>query len=475
MIKSRHMKIIKSGSLVKYAAKASSSKLVIFILVFATVGSITLIATRAASPSVSIEPEKSSSIAAPAALGSDTSASNGAYVQFKKAGSDPCLATLGVPNMPCAANTGVPASYLASQGLASASQLPLYDMSTPRPCGTVITGKRITSGLDINYGNNTHDSSIPCLTITDSLITISGSPGAAAISVPYLGSGSCSASTKLCGPVVITDSEVVVNGCSGCSGGAGGAGGSMGLDGPNIHATRVNVHGMSTQMFNNAAYDELKDSYVHGMTNIAGDNHMAAVAINTGSTGQYVTIDHNTLSCDSAVTMPGAQGGCSAVANIYIQRSDSHDITFNNNYFWQADGVKGGAGVYSLYFGITNCEAGNDENNTPACGKHQAYNITWSNNWMDALTWPYDATGTGCNGSPCRGGPVYTSYNPSYGVAHGDLVCGNKYRPSDQNVTHQLVANSGISNGVQWIADEFPTGGTLNGEALQNVSTCPSP
>ena len=469
MGKSKYAKIIKSGSLTKYVSKLGTRNLTVFVLAFAIIGSITLIATHAATPTASLEPETSSSITAPAVAGSDSTASGGGYVQFNKVAADPCLATLGVPNMPCAANTGVPAAYLASQGLTSASQLPLYDMSTPRPCGTVITGKRITSGFDVNYGNNTHDTSVPCLTIVDSLITISGSPGAAAISVPYLGSGSCSDSSKLCGPVVITDSEVVVNGCSGCSGGVGGAGGSMGLDGPNIHATRVNVHGMSTQMFNNAAYDELKDSYVHGMTNIAGDNHMAAVAVNTGSVGQYVTINHNTLSCDSAVTMSGAQGGCSAVANIYIQRSDSHDITFNNNYFWQADGVKGGAGVYSLYLGITDCEAGSDGNGGLACGKHDAYNITWSNNWMDSLTWPYEAPP-----STNRGGPVYTSYNPTYGKTHGDLVCGNKYRPSDQNVNHPMNG-PGIPNGVQWIADEFPTGGSLNGEALQNITTCPAP
>lgn len=368
-------------------------------------------------------------------------------------GADPCLGTLGIPNGACAANTGVSQTYLASQGFTNASQLPLYTGSLSPPCGTVITGRRITGGFNMNYGNGTHSASSPCVTVVNSLISVNGAPGNAAVSVPYMGSGSCSnltsqvfpdgtAHQRLCGPFVLTDTEVSINGCSGCASPT--PGGSFSLDGPNIHCTRCNVHGMSTQMFNNAAYDEFNYSFGHGMTNITGDNHMAALAVNTGSTGQYVTVDHSTLSCDSAVTQGGATGGCSAVTNIYIQRSDSHDIAYTNNFFWQADGVDGGAGIYSLYLGITDAEAGRQ-------GVFNGYNITWAHNWLDHRTWVYQGS--------IHGGPVFGTYNPTYGKAHGDTVCDNKYPPSQQNIAWPIVP-PGISGGTQWIADSLPTGVT---------------
>lgn len=57
----------------------------VFIAAFAVIGIGLLIASRAASPSASLEPEGSQNITTPAIPGSDVSASGGAYVQFKAA------------------------------------------------------------------------------------------------------------------------------------------------------------------------------------------------------------------------------------------------------------------------------------------------------------------------------------------------------------------------------------------------------
>ena len=72
-------------NLAKYAMKASSNKLVIFILAFAVIGSISLLAIHAASPSAFVQPEEGT-VNAPAVNGSDANASNTGYVQFNKSG-----------------------------------------------------------------------------------------------------------------------------------------------------------------------------------------------------------------------------------------------------------------------------------------------------------------------------------------------------------------------------------------------------
>ncbi len=64
--------------------KPSTRNLTIFIISFAIIGSIILIVSHAASPTASIEPEQSS-VKCPASSGADSTASGGAYVQFKSA------------------------------------------------------------------------------------------------------------------------------------------------------------------------------------------------------------------------------------------------------------------------------------------------------------------------------------------------------------------------------------------------------
>ncbi|MGZ6005180.1 MAG: metallophosphoesterase [Candidatus Saccharimonadales bacterium] len=67
----------------KLAQNKGARRFLIFILLFAIIASVAIIATRAASPDAIIEPENGS-ITTPAIAGSDINASGGKYVQFKK-------------------------------------------------------------------------------------------------------------------------------------------------------------------------------------------------------------------------------------------------------------------------------------------------------------------------------------------------------------------------------------------------------
>ncbi|MGZ6005181.1 MAG: metallophosphoesterase family protein [Candidatus Saccharimonadales bacterium] len=73
----------------KDSSKSKSDKvktMIIFVVTFAIIASVALIATRAASPNVALEPENSTPVS-PAIIGSDSNASGSKFVQFKKAAS----------------------------------------------------------------------------------------------------------------------------------------------------------------------------------------------------------------------------------------------------------------------------------------------------------------------------------------------------------------------------------------------------
>src|SRR6185436_4883749 len=70
-----------------FANSTKQQRLSIFIIGFAIVGTVMLIATHAASPNASLEPENST-ISGPAVSCTDANASNGKCVQFKAA---PCV------------------------------------------------------------------------------------------------------------------------------------------------------------------------------------------------------------------------------------------------------------------------------------------------------------------------------------------------------------------------------------------------
>ena len=71
----------------KNVSKLGRNKLLIFVLGFAVIASLLLIATHASAPTVSVEPESgSSTLNSPAVKGTDTTASGGGYVKFQSLG-----------------------------------------------------------------------------------------------------------------------------------------------------------------------------------------------------------------------------------------------------------------------------------------------------------------------------------------------------------------------------------------------------
>ncbi len=81
-----HYLFLYKNRILKSISKLRRKKFIIFIILFAIVGTIALLITYASSASVKLEPESSSSIKSPASVGNDINASNGSYLQFGATG-----------------------------------------------------------------------------------------------------------------------------------------------------------------------------------------------------------------------------------------------------------------------------------------------------------------------------------------------------------------------------------------------------
>ena len=322
----------------KDLANLTHNKLVIFVLAFALIGSITLIATHAASPNVSLEPETSSSITAPAVAGSDSTASGGGYVQFKKAGTGDSGGTFfGVrvlPGWPTPSTTGTQiASYDAAHTLTNdgtncktmaggtcpaAIKWTSVRGFVPNGCGT-IDGYKFAGFWENAHNSAQHgDFSNPCTVIKNSLIT--GGVGVATGTTTCLFDASESSSpANVCGPLSVTDTSIIPP--NDASSGNGSLFGD--LNWQCIHC--VGLYGRT--MFNCQGWCDLEDTFaLSGFLN--NGQHMGTISDVGNTSGDpstiapFYTVKHSVMLCRTTnldVGIPNPpDGGCTGDLNYVV-------------------------------------------------------------------------------------------------------------------------------------------------------------
>ena len=276
----------KSGPVKQFSRVFSNQKLILFVIAFAIIGSIVLIATHAAAPTVSFEPESASSIiTAPAVKNTgDTTASGGGNVQFKKA-------TTGATTY----------GYRGTPGIPAGTTLTNYTgPTTITTNGTVIDSVYIAGGITINADN---------VTIKNSHIDGPGGDNDPAIDVK--------------GKNVTITHNLIGKTAQTLSGHFG-----VKIESGGNHQILSNefwhIHGgvyLWADGVTNADSVLIQDNWVHQMTANAGD-HMNNI---TSECSYNVTIDHNRL---EGAVMTGSPADTAFTFSVY---SDDQGCSVTKN------------------------------------------------------------------------------------------------------------------------------------------------
>lgn len=197
-------------------------------------------------------------------------------------------------------NTGVPIDVVGK----------LTDYTGPTTisnCGVVIDSKIINSDLLITASNGTHSAATPCVTIKNSKIV-----------------GPIHIDTVNQGPLLITDSEIAVNG------GAWWA--SVGFY--NTFGYRLNSHGGHGTL-KCQAYCEYHDSWIHGM-HLEKKYHYNAIGSNGNEveTSPFV-VKHNYMDCGgfSSQKAPEEEAGCTSDLGLLGDYGPASTTTVSRNFF----------------------------------------------------------------------------------------------------------------------------------------------
>jgi hypothetical protein len=288
---------------------SSSKKLAgaLAIVSIGAIGTVTLLATHAATPFVSAEPENGTATA-PASIVADSTASGGLAVKFAAGTSGfqaNCIVSPHVCGYPDATNTGVPAgTVLTNSG-----------------CVTVSTNGATVQNLNITDCNITVNAN----NVTIKNVKISG---CTFYPIDY------SSHTGL----IIQDTEI----SSTCSQTTAG----MSFD--NYTAIRMHVHGTSDgfKADNNVT---IRDSYIHDLW-VTADSHNDGTQSTGGST---VTLQHNTYDVGTGgvcIQFGSSDSGWTVVDNLFhcngwmINGGTSvNNSSFTNNRFAKVAGGYGPA------------------------------------------------------------------------------------------------------------------------------------
>lgn len=296
----------------------SKNTLLLFVSTFAVIGTISLLVSRAATPSVSLQPEQGT-VASPAAAVVDTTAASAQAVKFKPASSGGCaISTPHVPDgpdgmggcWPGQSNTGpsVPkASMAAYTGPCTITTPNVTIDSKVINCSPLTVGSNASNLIIKNsyLMGGVYSDDASSYTVQDSLLDN-------AVSYPACAPGSsCPAGKYACG-----DPNNATVDC--------------GVNGENFTILRTEI--INT---NRAAYCYknciIQDSYFHGTnlwpstTNLA---HASAVR-----NEQYLTLRHTSLGCDYNGPYPNDELGCSADLTGYPDFTAIHHATIDGNLF----------------------------------------------------------------------------------------------------------------------------------------------
>lgn len=329
-----------AGSLKKRVSKQKFLTIV-GVAVFAIVGTILIVSSHAATPTVNYEAEAGIR-SGNASVVSDSGASGGSAVKFSAtttsgncisgALNDPGTADPWGGCWPGPQNTGYP------HGLAGDTRTPVtlskiipdtvssgtgwhwewYDSSHTGgyinidSCSAttpIVFDSYLMKGglwLQGGKGNGYHTPDRPCVKVMNSKM----------LGLSYSDSIND-------GPVVIQDTEISLDGVLTAFENAGRY---------NFFTYRVDSHG-SQGVLKCAAYCETKDSYVHGMR-LGGEYHYNAIGGNGMEAGSWI-IDHNWASCgdwESREAGVTSAAGCSSVIGFYGDFDPVRNITVNRNH-----------------------------------------------------------------------------------------------------------------------------------------------
>jgi hypothetical protein len=356
------------------------NKLIAFVVVFAAVASLAVLAIHAASPNASTEPENAS-VSAPAVAGSDSSASNNQYVQFKQAGVDPRCATggtylwsnLAACGWPGATNTGPDMSQCPG-GLTNVGTNNTATTITVTTANTVINCQNVTGRILINAQN---------VTVKNSKVTWDG------------GGVSGKGAIEISEGASATVDHVDINGLNHthiCVFDVGVKGSTLPYS---MVAKFINCHGVNdgifswwwTQSVNAGAGADfvVQDNYLHDFTQNAANGHIDGYQTEGTTNG---TITHNTFQMNEVANDVQIAGGGmdSAIAlwNDYNNGStpvgkNTSNINIGNNLF--------GGGAAVIYAEDRSPGDGSPGNPTPV-GGNETTNIHITNNKFSTIYYP---------------------------------------------------------------------------------------
>lgn len=283
-------------------------KLLILVLLFGTIGTITLFATRAATPTASLEVEAGTK-SANALVKADSSASGGSAIEFTAAPvvtPGTCQGAANTPGgsdpwggcWPGAFNTGYP------QGLAG-------DTRTPVTL-TNYTGACTFSGNTVNVTLDKVDATGRCGALAvynGAKLTIRNSK------VPRLESTDDASPSRL-GSIDVSDSTVV-----------GGNWSDGALWGYNLTATRIVATG-GQHNFHCNTNCTVVDSWLHSQYNPTGGSYHNNPFISNG--GENMTLTHNTLHCTAILN--ATDGGCSGDLSLFGDFEPIKNVTAERNF-----------------------------------------------------------------------------------------------------------------------------------------------
>jgi hypothetical protein len=304
----------RSGEPLK-VARFSRTNIIIFSVVFATIGIYIIFRTFAAGPVASIELENGT-LVAPATVVSDAAASGGQAVRLGAASACP-ISTPNIPDGPDAFGGCFPGPN--TTGVPAGTVLTNYT----GPCTITVANTVIDSKIINNCGGG--DIRIEAANVQFKNTKIIGFPWIDDPAPNYSFS--------------VTDSEIDA-----------GSGDNEGTGKSHFVLTRVNIHGAHRGAW--CEYDcTVKDSWIHGQAvgklncNTAGCAwHESAARMGSGgpTAGQFFI--HNTLHCDAPIVDandpndPNDTSGCSADLTGYGDFAPIQNNTVDKNLFMGTDG-----------------------------------------------------------------------------------------------------------------------------------------
>lgn len=309
--------------------KKNVQSLLLFVAAIAagTVGTLVILATKAATPTINMETEDGA-ITAPATTVSDTSASGGKAVQFKEPGAFQanCIVKPSDCGYPDETNTGVPqGTVLTNSGTITVTQN-----------GAVIQNKNVSGSIIIKADN---------VTIRNTRVT-SGDY----YPIRYFDNNNVG--------LIIEDSEIAGTNYNVTS--------SVSFD--NYTLRRVNIHGGADGIKADANV-LIEDSYIHDLA-VGPSTHNDGIQTTGGSN---VTIRHNTCKLS---TTNGSVNACIQMGNESGKGNDDWLVT--DNLF---DG--GGWTINASDYGINRTFTNNRFTRNYAYGVGSVSGAIWTGNYYD--------------------------------------------------------------------------------------------